>query len=183
VGLIAAFAQSKASDPCPSHAARHTLDTMTEAIEISHPPQAVLRIVNPALHFALKTPLGSSLKDFMVVNFTGRKSGKRFSVPVSAHHLDGDLYAVLSAGWKYNFTDGAPAEVLYAGKTTAMVGQLIKDPATVGDISHRVATAAGAKKAQRSMGIKFRDGTVPTLEQFTEASKRLGIAAIKLTPA
>jgi hypothetical protein len=156
---------------------------MSTAIEISHPPEAVLRAFNPVLRLALRTPgLGSSLKDFMVVTFTGRKSGRRFSVPVSAHHLDGDLYVILEAGWKHNFTDGAPVDVLHAGKTTPMQGQLIKDPAAAAAIAHRVATAEGAKKAQRSMGFKFATGTVPSLAEFTESAKRLGIAAIKLTP-
>ena len=65
---------------------------MPAAIETSHPPQLLLNVVNPVLRVAVGLPvLGSSLKEFMVVNFTGRKSGRRFSVPVSAHHLDGDL--------------------------------------------------------------------------------------------
>lgn len=153
------------------------------AVEMAHPPQALLRAVNPVLRVALRAPvLGSALKDFMVVTYTGRKSGRRFSVPVSAHPLDGDLYVILEAGWKHNFTDGAPAEVLHAGKTTPMRGELIKDPATVADIVHRVATGYGYKRAQRSMGLKFTTGTVPSLDEFTEASKRLGIAAIRLTP-
>ena len=157
---------------------------MPEAIEISHPPEALLGIVNPAMRLVLRTPgLGSRLKVFMVVNFTGRKTGRRFSVPVSAHHLDGDLYALINGGWKHNFADSAPAEVQHAGKTTAMRGQLIKDPTTVADIAHRVATGYGAKKAQSTMGLKFRDNVVPSLEEFTAAAKRLGIAAIKFTPA
>lgn len=152
------------------------------AIELSHPPEALLRVINPALKFVLRTPLASSLKEFMVVSFKGRKSGKQFSVPVSAHHLDGDLYVILEAGWKHNFTDGAPADVLYAGKTAQMQGQLIKDAAAVADIVHRVAAAYGPKKAQRTMGMKFTAGTVPSLDEFTEATTRLGIAAIRLTP-
>ena len=153
------------------------------AIEIAHPPQALLNVLNPTLRFALRSPLGAAIKDFMVVSFTGRKSGRAFSIPVSAHHLDGNLYVLLNAGWKHNFTDGLPAEVRYAGKTTKMNGQLIKDPATVADIGHRVATAYGAKKAQSSMGLKFTNGTVPSVDEFTEAAKTLGVTAIKLTPA
>jgi hypothetical protein len=156
---------------------------MSEAIELSHPPGAVLRAVNPALHFALRTPLGGVLKDFMVVSFTGRKSGRHFAVPVSAHRVGNDLYVLLSAGWKYNFRDGAPADVLYAGKTTAMHGQLITDAATVAELGHRVAESYGPGKAQRSMGLKFRDGTVPSVTQFTEAANRLGLAAIRLSAA
>lgn len=156
---------------------------MPEAIEIAHPPQALLRVVNPALHLALRAPvLGPALKEFMVVSFNGRKTGKRFSVPVSAHHIDGDLYVLLNAGWKHNFRDGAPADVLYAAKTTRMRGQLIAEPAAVADLAHRAAESEGAKKAQRAMGLKFRDGTVPSVAEFTEASKRLGLAAIRLTP-
>lgn len=154
---------------------------MPKAVEISHPPGVLLRLVNPVLHLALRTPLGAAMKEFMVVSFTGRKSGRHFAVPVSAHHVDSDLYVVLTAGWKYNFRDGAPADVLYAGRTTAMQGQLITDPAVVADLGHRIAASYGAKKAQRSMGLKFRDGTVPSVADFTEASHRLGLAAIRLT--
>jgi hypothetical protein len=157
---------------------------MAATIEMSHPPEALLRAVNPALRAALRLPLlGSSLKDFMLVEYTGRKSGRRFAVPVSAHRLDGDLYVILEAGWKHNFTDGAPAEVTHGGKKTPMQGLLIKDPAAVADIVHRVASGCGAKKAQRSMGLTFGSNTVPSLDEFTEATKRLKIAAIRLTPA
>lgn len=154
------------------------------AVELAHPPQAVLRAVNPLLRLALRAPvIGASLTEFMVVDFTGRKTGRRFSVPVSAHRLDGDLYVLLSAGWKHNFRDGAPADVRYGGKTTAMTGLLINEAGAVADLAHRVAVAAGAKKAQRLMGLKFRDDAIPSVAEFAEASNRLGLAAIRLTPA
>ena len=158
-------------------------DDMPAAIETAHPPQLLLNAVNPVLRVAIGLPVvGSSLKDFMVMNFKGRKSGRRFSIPVSAHHLDGDLYAILEAGWKHNFAEGAPVDVVHAGKTTPMHGLLITDPTTVADIALRVATAYGPKKAQRSTGLKFTSGTIPSRDEFVEAAMRLHIAAIKLTP-
>jgi hypothetical protein len=154
------------------------------AVEIAHPPQAVLRVINPLLRAALRAPLlGSALKDFMIVTFTGRKTGRRFAVPVSAHHINGELYVLLNAGWKHNFRDGAPAEVRYGGSSTAMTGQLITDSAVVAELARRAAVSYGARKAQRSMGLKFRDGEIPTAADFAEASNRLGLAAIRLTPA
>ena len=51
-----------------------------------------------------------------------------------------------------------------------MRGELIRDPAAVADLCYRSAQAYGAKTAQRMMGLKFRDGTVPTLEEFAEAA-------------
>ncbi|TFV61492.1 hypothetical protein E4P42_00920 [Mycobacterium sp. PS03-16] len=151
-------------------------------IEVAHPPQALLSAINPTLRLALRTPLGGALKDFMVVGFTGRKTGRRFAVPVSAHLIDGNLHVILEAGWKHNFRDGAPAEITYRGKTASMQGQLISDPDTVADLVHRAAQGYGAKKAQRMMGFRFGGDTVPSLADFTEAAKRLKIAAIRLTP-
>jgi hypothetical protein len=160
---------------------------MTEqspAVTISHPPSGVLRLVNPVVKFLLGTPLGGGIRrEMMVLNFTGRKSGRQFSVPVSAHQLDNTLYALASAAWTANFRDGANAEVLWDGKKTTMRGELIRDPATVAELSHRAASSYGAKKAQRTMGLKFRDNRVPTLAEFTEAAQRDGMRAVKLTPA
>ena len=160
---------------------------MTEqspAVTISHPPAAVLRAVNPILRFLLGTPVaGAARKQMMVVSFNGRKTGRRYSIPLSAHRIDNELYAITSAPWKQNFRDGAAADVLLDGKTTAMRGELIKDRAVVADLAHRVAESYGVKRAQRAMGLKFRDQQIPTLEEFTEAAEREGIAAIHLAPA
>ncbi len=159
---------------------------MTEqspAVSISHPPEGLLRAVNPAVKFLLGTPLAGALRrQMMVLNFKGRKSGRQFSIPVSAHRLDNTLYALTSAGWTANFRDGANADVLWDGKTTTMRGELIRDPATVARVSHRAAESYGAKRAQRMMGLKFRDNRLPTLAEFTEAAQRDGMRAVKLTP-
>ncbi len=152
------------------------------AIEIAHPPQALLKVFNPVLRQVLRTPLGGRLTEFMVVDFGGRKTGRRFSIPVSAHHLDGDLYVVLEAQWKYNFRDGADAEVYHLGKKAAMHGRLITERPVVVDIANRLTQSYGAKRAQRSMGMKFRDDRVPTVAEWEQAVPRLKIAAIKLTP-
>ena len=152
------------------------------AIEASHPPDAVMRVLNTLLRSVAGVPLlGATFKDFLVLKFTGRKSGKAFAIPVSAHHLDGELYALMSAGWKYNFTDGLPVDVVHAGKTTPMTGQLIKDPGAVADIAFRVASGYGPKKAQRSMGFRFGDDTLPTLADWAEAVQRLEVSAIAFT--
>lgn len=151
------------------------------AVDAAHPPDAMLKVVNPALKVALKTPLGGFIGDFMLVSFTGRKSGKQYSTPVSAHQLDGDLYVVLEAQWKHNFRGGADAQVSYRGKTRTMHGELITDRSAVAVIAERVATSYGAKKAQRQMGMTFRDDRLPSIAEWEEAADRMKIAAIKLT--
>jgi hypothetical protein len=156
----------------------------SHAIDAGHPPSALLRVVNPMLRFLLRTPLaGPARKQLMVLSFTGRKTGRSFSIPLSAHVIGGDLYALTGAGWKQNFRDGAPVEVVYDGKTTAMRGELIRDRAVVSDLLLRCAESYGVRRAQRMIGLQFRDPRIPTREEFAEAVDRLHLAAVRLTPA
>jgi hypothetical protein len=154
------------------------------AIEIEHPPSALLRLVNPILSLLLRTPLaGPARKQLMVFSFTGRKTGRPYSIPLSAHVIDNDLYALTGAPWKQNFRDGAAAQVFYDGKTTAVRGELIQDRAVVSDLFLRCAESYGVQRAQRMMGLKFRDRRIPTLDEFAEGVDRLHLAAVRLTPA
>lgn len=156
----------------------------TPAVVPSHPPERLLHAVNPLVRRLLRTPLaGAARKQLMVLTFTGRKSGRQYSIPVSAHWIDGDLYALAGAGWKANFSGGGSAEVLYDGKTTTMRGELIKDPAAVADLYHRCALSYGAARAQRMIGLKFSVPGVPTLEQFRAAVDENGLAAIRFVQA
>ncbi len=155
----------------------------TPAVTISHPPSTLLRAVNPLVGFLLRTPFAGPAGDqMMVIQVTGRKTGRRYSIPVSAHRLDGTLYAIASAPWKNNFRGGAPADILHGGATTAMRGELIGDPAAVADIARRCAESYGVKKAQRMMGLRFRDQRIPSTEEFAEAATREHIVAVKFIP-
>ena len=153
-----------------------------QAVMVSHPPAAMLRVANPILRSLLRTPLmGGARNQLMVLSFTGRKSGRHYSIPVSAHRIDNTLYALTAAPWKANFRNGASAEVLLNGKSTTMRGELIQDRQVVADLYRRCAESYGAKVAQRMMGLKFRDDRIPTVEEFTEAAERDGLAAVRLT--
>lgn len=143
-----------------------------------------MRAVNPLMRYLLRTPLAGGLrKQFMVLTFKGRKTGREFVVPVSAHHIDGDLYALIESVWKLNFRGGAPASVLYEGHERAMRGELIEDRALTALLFHKCAVSYGVKRAQRMMGLRFRDARVPRLAEFTEAIEVNRLAAIRFTAA
>lgn len=143
----------------------------------------MLRLVNPVLGFLLRTPLaGPARKQLMVLSFTGRKTGRPYTLPVSAHLIDNELCALTGASWKQNFRDGADAQVVYDGKTTAMRGELIRDRAVVSDLFLRCAESYGVQRAQRMIGLKFRDQRIPTREEFAEAVDRLHLGAVRFTP-
>ncbi|KKW65419.1 hypothetical protein ABQF17_07995 [Mycolicibacterium elephantis] len=160
---------------------------MTEkqpAVTLSHPPERLLRMANPTVKALMLTPLmGSLRKQLMLLVVTGRKSGRKYSFPLSAHQIDGVYYALTSAPWKNNFRDGADAILRHAGSTRRVHGELITDPAAVAEISRRCAESYGPKRAQMLMGLKFRDQRrIPTVEEFAEAVSQVGYAAIRLTP-
>ncbi len=119
----------------------------------------------------------------MVVDVTGRKTGRRYSIPLSAHQIDGTIYAMTSAPWKLNFRGGAPAQVLHNRESIAMRGELIEDSSTVGDLAHRCAESYGARRAQRMMGLRFRDKTIPAVADFADVAQREHYFAIRFTPA
>jgi hypothetical protein len=62
-----------------------TVDDVTEhlpAVVLSHPPVSLLHAANPAARLLLRTPLAGVLrKQVMVVNVTGRRTGRGYSVP------------------------------------------------------------------------------------------------------
>lgn len=143
----------------------------------------LLRLVNPMLGLLLRTPLaGPARKQLMVLSFTGRKTGRSFTIPVSAHAIDGQLYALTGAPWKQNFRGGAPARVVYDGETTPMRGELVSDRAVVADLFLRCAESYGVQRAQRMIGLKFRDNRMPTREEFAEAVDRMHLGAVRLAP-
>lgn len=154
------------------------------AITVAPPPDALMRVVNSILRLLLRTPLaGPFRKRFMVVTVTGRKTGRQYVIPLSAHRIDNDLYAMTEAGWRHNFRGGSAAEVLHNGQTTTMRGELIQDSAVVADLFHRCAESYGVKRAQLMMGLRFRDQRIPTEAEFAEAIDREHLAAIRFTPA
>ncbi|MDM4138818.1 MULTISPECIES: hypothetical protein [Mycobacterium] len=160
---------------------------MTEqsyAVDAGHPPSALMRLVNPMMGFLLRSPLASLVRNqFMVLSFTGRKTGRAYSIPLSAHVIDGELYALTGNPWKQNFRDGGPVQVVYAGKMTAMRGELIRDRAVVSDLLVRCAESYGVQRAQRMIGLKFRDQRIPSRDEFAEAVDRLHLGAVRLSPA
>ena len=69
------------------------------------------------------------------------------------------------------------------GKTLAVRGELIQDRSVAAGLYRSLAESYGVKKAERMMGLKFRDKQTPTSEQFAEAIDQLHLAAIRFTPA
>jgi hypothetical protein len=152
-------------------------------VEPSHPPAVLLRVSNPVMRLLLRSPVGGPMrKQFMVLRFTGRKTGRRYDIPVTAHRLEGELYALTDARWRNNFRGGADVEVTLDGHVTRMRGQLLDDPETVAPIYADIIGRLGVKRAQRMIGIKIHAPATPSTEALAEAARRYHMSAVRLAP-
>ena len=92
----------------------------------------MLRVVNVIARFILRSPLhGVMSKNIMLISFTGRQSGKHYTVPIS-YVQDGDtVIGFTDAKWARNLRGGALVTLWVRGRAHAGTGTAISDPAAV----------------------------------------------------
>ncbi|MDP9373062.1 MAG: nitroreductase/quinone reductase family protein [Chloroflexota bacterium] len=87
-----------------------------------------IRLVNKVIRPLLRSPLHGLLsKRLMLLTFTGRKSGKRYTLPV-AYVQEGDtLLLGTETPWYKNLRGGVPVSVRLRGRERAGVAEVIDD--------------------------------------------------------
>lgn len=79
-------------------------------------PNSVPPFVNSAMKFVLRSPMhGAVSKSILLITFTGRKSGKVYTTPVSYSRQDEYVYAFTHASWWKNLRGGAPVTLRLRG--------------------------------------------------------------------
>jgi hypothetical protein len=87
--------------------------------------------LNPLVVALLRSPLhGVASKGLMVLSWTGRRSGRRFSIPVG-YQRDGDSVIVLISKpaekrWWKNFREPWAAELLIRGQVRGATGAVVE---------------------------------------------------------
>ena len=153
----------------------------TPVIEPNHPSDAMLKVINPLIRLLLRSPLGRRMNaQMLVLTFTGRKSGRRFELPLTAHRSGGELYVLTGARWQHNFHGGRDADVRLDGHVTPVRGVLVEDPQQVAEVYARRIAELGIKQASRQIGIKVNVPQPPTAEQILGLVPVQHLAAIRL---
>jgi hypothetical protein len=90
---------------------------MTSAVKRSVPPPVLVKMGNPLVRMLLGSPLHGIVDDsFPVLHLTGRKTGRRYDIPVGYADMGGRLAVVTGARWRVST---APARHLAARRTSA----------------------------------------------------------------
>ena len=73
--------------------------------------------VNSAMKFILRSPAhGMVSKSVLLITFTGRKSGRTYTTPVSYSQVDGRVTIFTHAAWWQNLRGGAPVTLRLRGR-------------------------------------------------------------------
>lgn len=120
-------------------------------------PKWAYKIINPTLSALLRSPLHGLLsKQLMLLIFNGRKTGKRYTIPVGYLRAGNTLYLFSHSAWARNFIGGAPVAVRLQGAMRRGAATIIEDRAEITAAVQRMIGARGAPMAER-MGLAQKD--------------------------
>jgi deazaflavin-dependent oxidoreductase (nitroreductase family) len=136
--------------------------------------------VNQAMKFILRSPVhGMISKSILLITFTGRNSGKRYTTPVSYSQVDGQVTIFTHANWWKNLRDGAPVRLRIRGR------ELQGLPALVAEDKRAVARGLAAHLRMVPSDAKYYEVTFdehnnPNPEQVEQAAQTVVMVRIQL---
>ena len=155
-------------------------------VEGAEPPEKLAKVVNPVMKALLRSPLHRLASNhLMLLTFTGRKTGRTYTVVVGRHALDGKLVVPTGTkgrSWRLNFRGGAPAMVTLEGRHLRGRGELVEDPEEVARVHEMLLDRVGPKNARR-LGLRVNASRRPTKDELKAVLAGRGVISIELDDA
>lgn len=127
-------------------------------------------IVNRGMKFVLRSRVhGMVSKSVLLITFTGRKSGKIYTTPVSYSQHDDLVYVFTHADWWKNLRGGAPVTLCIRGREFQGLAEPVaedKGAVAAGLTAHLRKVPSDA----RYYGVTFDDHKNPIAEEVEEAA-------------
>jgi hypothetical protein len=150
------------------------------AVERIHPPTWITHLVNPVIRKIVASGTGRVAERLTVLEFTGRRSGKTYAVPVGYRTVDGRGAVFTNSRWRHNFAGGASATLVRCGRRQPVRAELLDDPTAVAAIYDRLLAEIGWRKAARQLAIRINVNRQPTRDELEDAVRRTGLSVIWL---
>ncbi len=147
------------------------------------PPPPNMKAINPVVRLLLRSPLHVALSDtLLLLTYTGRKSGKRYTIPV-AYLQEGDVVTVFTdhAWWK-NLRGGASVQLEIKRQRVAGTAECIADDvsATAGQIHALLRAHPGLAK---SYHIPLHEDGEPDADALRLVAQHEVMVRIHLAPS
>jgi len=136
---------------------------------------------NNIMVWLLRSPLHGLLSgNMMVINYTGRKSGKAYRLPVSYLRLDDTLLTISfkNRTWWRNLRGGASVTIHLQGKDVSARAEVVEDDQGVVDGLR--AFIGKSQQAARMLGVKLDESHQPEPESLHQAAKARVVVLTKL---
>jgi hypothetical protein len=151
--------------------ALHAGETVSK-VRSSPPPPLLMRLINPVVRRFLTTRLlGGHIEALMLVEFTGRRTGRVIRLPMARHLIEGDVCAFTGRPWRLNFTGGAPVIVTHRGRARQGHASLLA--ATSEQVGAALRTALDNGSSPFVLGLKIPRGDVPTVADLARVQTSL----------
>ncbi len=148
------------------------------SLVVSRVLQRAVRYFNPAVRFILSSRLHAVMSGRLtLLAFTGRKTGRSYTTPVS-YVRDGSSLLVPGGGaWWKNLRNGRRPQVRLRGTWRSVTPALISEPADLAEVLRRMLAANPA--ISMFTGVRPGPGGQPDPEAL-ERERRRGFVVVRL---
>jgi hypothetical protein len=138
----------------------------------------VFSILNPFMRFMLHLPIKRMQERLLLLSFTGRKSGKHITLPLSyAEDGNGSLLIPGGGAWKVNLGPGRPIRVRLRGKELAADPEVIWDATEIERLLPRL--FKHNPRAEDFVGVPIASDGKPDRAKLAQAIED-GFAIVRL---
>jgi hypothetical protein len=142
-------------------------------------PRVIFRVANPLMKALLLSPFHGGMSGrLMVITFTGRKSGKKYSTPVGYVRDGSEIYVFTSSPWRLNFKDWAPVSMRIRGKDVQGTARIATDPVIIKRMIQTLTAAHGDDLSKR-MGFYVENLDTASPEDVMQATRGTYFLEIK----
>ena len=137
--------------------------------------------VNNAMKFMLRSPVHGMVSKFtLLITFTGRKSGKTYTTPVSYSQFENQVYIFTHANWWKNLRGGAPVTLCLQGRELKGLAEPIaEDRSTIAD--RLAAHLRQVPSDARYYSVTFDEHGNPKAEEIEKAAQTVVMICVRLS--
>lgn len=158
--------------------------TMTKLMKRIEAEMSQTTTVPPFVNHAMKFMLRSSVhgmvsKSILLITFTGRKSGKTYTTPVSYSQVDDQVYIFTHANWWKNLCGGAPVTLRLRGRELqGLAVPVAEDKQAIA--AKLTAHLRNVPSDAPYYGVTFDDGRNPRSEEIEKAVRTVVMIGVQL---
>jgi deazaflavin-dependent oxidoreductase (nitroreductase family) len=141
------------------------------AQERKAPPRLLMRVMNVVPRLVLRSPLHGLMDGkVLLLGFDGRRSGRRYTTPMSYVRVGDEVYMTTEAPWWKNLSGGAPVEMRLGGESRRGFAETLTREEGVAEVLRTILRHYPGYR--RFVGVTVDERGRPEEETILEAARR-----------